>query len=37
MTPKARRTTKNTKIKRLTLNKGIGIEDMMKGFLGRKF
>jgi hypothetical protein len=27
---------KITKMKRLTLNKGRGIEETMKGFLGRK-
>jgi hypothetical protein len=35
-TPKARMATKNTKIKRLTLNRGTGMAETMKGFLGRK-
>jgi hypothetical protein len=36
MTPRARIKMKRTKIKRLTLNKGNGMSEMMKGFLGRK-
>jgi hypothetical protein len=34
--PRARMMTKTTKMKRLTLNKGRGIEETIKGFLGRK-
>jgi hypothetical protein len=36
MTPRARMITKKRKIKRLTLKRGMGMEDMIKGFLGRK-
>jgi hypothetical protein len=35
-TPRARMATKKTKIKRLTLNRGRGIAETMKEFLGRK-
>jgi hypothetical protein len=35
-TPKARMTTKKRKIRRLTLNIGRGMDDTIKGFLGRK-
>jgi len=37
MTPRARMMMKKRKIRRLTLKSGIGMVDMIKGFLGRKF
>jgi hypothetical protein len=35
-TPRARMATKKTKMRRLTLKIGRGIEEMIIGFLGRK-